>query len=456
MVIPIQKPNSDKKLCGIYRPISLLSPFGKLFEYFLLEKIKNIIEDRNILKNFQFGFRPNHSTVHALAAFTNYVTDGYRRRMGTMAVGLDFAKAFDTVWQNGVIYKLKTFGFGTQICRMIASFLRERTYRVRVGDSMSAQRLVQAGVPQGSLLGPVLYNIFISDIPSPPEGALLLTYADDVLLALRGRFGHTLERKLNIYMNELYSYFNKWGLKLNVQKCVSIVLHGKHRACFPGLRRYTPAIKVGNDIISPSDKIKYLGVVYNKNFDFCRHIDHVLNKAKKIYTAYTKIFRARNGLTSQVKLLIYRQIIRPTISYSFPAWADISSAQMERIRRFERKILVLALGLKPIVNDNGEFRHPTSKSIYDAITFQRIDVFMVNLAIKFLDKCQSNDNSIIRNFIDNVENIDVLLRRKHLPPVALLKLQEEGLLFANNKLIYYHRRYNQYDPALNPVYIMDQ
>lgn len=218
MMIHILKPGSDPSLCASYRPISLLSPFGKLFEFIILKRIRKHIRLKGVLKDSQFGFKPQHSTSHALSVFADYVCDGLNRKRGTLTVALDFSKAFDTVWHVGILHKMQQHEFSRQTCRLVGSFLQNRTFRVKVGEQVSNIRTVRAGVPQGSILGPILFNIYVSDIPSPPQDGILLTYADDVLVAIRGPRASILNNRMNAYMEELFQYYKKWGLKGYISK----------------------------------------------------------------------------------------------------------------------------------------------------------------------------------------------------------------------------------------------
>lgn len=202
-------PRADATLRGSNRPISLLSPIGKLLKHFLLRLINRIFQERRILKDCKFGDRAKHSTTHCLGAFTTYVTDDFKFKMEIIAISLDFPKVFDTIWQHAIFFQILSYGFDWQTCRMVTSFLQYRVIRVRVNNKLSEQWLVKAGVSQRLLLGPVFYNMLVRDIPGPPGGGLL-----------RGHFGKRAERRLNAYMNTLHHYVKKSRLNLNDGKCV--------------------------------------------------------------------------------------------------------------------------------------------------------------------------------------------------------------------------------------------
>lgn len=456
MVVPVLKKGAPPDQCGSYRPISMLSAFGKLLEYFILKRLRILVEDKRILKDCQFGFRAAHSTSHALAVFSSFVVKGFDRKCGSIAVTLDFAKAFDSVWHAGILYKLKQFGIDNQTCRLVASFLKGRSFKFKVGDSLSSEHPVLAGVPQGSLLGPMLYNIFISDIPEPPVGGLQLLYADDVVVAMSGPRASTVAARLNSHLEILQGYFIKWGLRLNVDKCTAIVFRGKSKVVFPNFRAFHPVLKIGGDTIKLADKIRYLGVIFCERMEFIRHIDFTLDRAKKVYFAYQSVLSHNGGLSKKIKLLLYKQVIRPIISYAFPVWFVISSSQMERLRRWERSILTYCLGMGHVVRPDGSFRRRSCRAIYDAADLERIDLFLMKGALRFLETAQTVDNELLRGSLNFHIDADTLAIRKHLPPVALLKLNEQNLLYNNdNNLVFYHRRFNTLN-VTDTVYITTQ
>lgn len=447
ITIPILKPGKDPSRSGSYRPISLLSVFGKLLEYFVLSRIRVTLDDRAILSDSQFGFRQGLSTSHALMVLGDYVSRGLNRRHITIAVSLDFAKAFDSVWHDAIVYKLKTMGFEWNTCRMVANFLNNRTFKVKVGDSFSRTRSVLTGVPQGSLLGPVLYNIFVSDIPQPPSGGMLLIYADDILIALSGAAAGNTNSRVNIYLEELSRFFVRWKMRLNVDKCEGIIFKGKRRYLYPSARGYEPVLSIGSNMIRTSDRIRYLGVIFHSKFEFYRHIDHILAKVKTVFWSYLSVLRCTGGLDVRVKLLIYKQIVRPMIANAFPVWFGISSHQMERLRVWERRILVSCLGLRPKRHTDGTWRYPSSRSVYDSIDFDRIDVFLIKGALKFLDRASFLENGLIRNSLLYDNSLQRLITDNYRPPVSLLTLDREGLLIRDDRLLFYHRRFGTLDIA---------
>lgn len=208
---------------------------------------------------------------------------------------------------------------------------------------------------------------------------------------------------------------------------------------------------VGNTPIASTRTLKYLGVVFTENYEFRGHVEYAIGKMARVFGAYAGILRGKEGLSNEVRLLIYRQIIRPLISYSFPVWFGISSSQMERLRKWERRIIAPCVGLRRTRDEYGIWKRPSNKSIYNAIDFERIDAFLVKGALAFLRKCGDLDNMLISRSLEYSEGIEDLTTAKYLPPVSLLTLEREGFMFTEGKLLFYHRRYGTMD-LLNTAY----
>jgi retron-type reverse transcriptase len=163
--ITLPKPGKDPKFPQNLRPIILLSTTGKLFDKVILKIVQRHLEERDLLNANQFGFRARHSTTLQCMRLTDHVTLNFNNIMSTAAVFLDIEKAFDTTWHPGLLYKLTKLEFSARIIKLISSFLSNRKFRASVEGEVSTPREIQAGVPQGSVLSPALYSIYINDAP---------------------------------------------------------------------------------------------------------------------------------------------------------------------------------------------------------------------------------------------------------------------------------------------------
>jgi hypothetical protein len=161
----LPKPGKDPKFPQNLRPISLLSTTGKLFEKVVPKILQKHIEYRGLLNASQFGFRARHSTTLKYIRLTDHVTLNFSNKMSTAAVFLNIEKAYDTTWHSGLPYMLSKLKFSTSLIRLIGSFLSQRNFRVSVEGEISTARVMQAGVPQVSVLSPTLFNMYINYVP---------------------------------------------------------------------------------------------------------------------------------------------------------------------------------------------------------------------------------------------------------------------------------------------------
>lgn len=198
VVIIIPKVGKPKNLATSYRPISLLPTLGKLFEKLILLRIRPILREHQIIPTTQFGFRLGHSTIHQVHRLTDTIASALERKQFCAGLFLDVAQAFDKVWHDGLLFKLKEF-MPAQLYLIIKSFLENRSFTVRQGNSFSSKFNITAGVPQGSDLAHDLYNIFTADIPRTPNTLLaafandtaLLSSSNDILIAAHNLQCHT-------------------------------------------------------------------------------------------------------------------------------------------------------------------------------------------------------------------------------------------------------------------------
>ncbi|GFX09278.1 probable RNA-directed DNA polymerase from transposon X-element [Trichonephila clavipes] len=225
-IFPINKPGKDPHLASSYRPISLLSTIGKLTESIILHRLKNFINENNILNPNQYGFTNKISTLHPLLRLTENISEGFQKKKSTGAVFLDIQKAFDRVWINGLTFKLITFKIPHPLIHLIHSYLTNRSFRIRINETLSNEHSVSAGSPQGSLLGPLLFNLYINDIPDYSLTKINL-YADDTAIHATYKNLKTISFALNKHLLLLQNFYDKWKISINVEKSTAIIFTKK-------------------------------------------------------------------------------------------------------------------------------------------------------------------------------------------------------------------------------------
>ncbi|KAL4142644.1 hypothetical protein QTP88_005062 [Uroleucon formosanum] len=277
VVIVIPKAGKPKNLASSYRPISLLPTLGKLFEKLILLRIRFILHECQIIPTTQFGFRPGHSTIHQVHRLTDSIASALEKKQYCAGLFLDVAQAFDKVWHDGLLFKLKKF-MPAQLYLVIKSFLENRSFSVRQGNFFSPRFNITARVPQGSDLAPDLYNIYTADIPQTPN-TLLATFADDTALLSTSDDISKAAHNLQHHTSLIEAWRKNWLIKINESKSTQVTFTLRHGNC--------PSIKLNNVNIPVSNETKYLGIILDKRLTWGPH----LKNKRKIANSRLHIFR---------------------------------------------------------------------------------------------------------------------------------------------------------------------
>jgi len=216
-VVPIPKANKPGNDPNSYRPISLLSTLGKLFERIVAARLTSFVNRQHLLPHTQFGLRKKHSTVFQLVRITDYISNGYNFHRHSGIVLLDLEKAYDTVWIHGLLYKLITFKLPTYILLTLKAFLEGRSFTVHLNDTSLSPKTSPSGLPQGAVLSTTLFAIYISDMPHPPNTQLAL-YTDDTAILTQSWRTDTIVHRLTHATSVLFRYFTRWKLQVNIHK----------------------------------------------------------------------------------------------------------------------------------------------------------------------------------------------------------------------------------------------
>lgn len=256
---------------------------------------------------------------------------------------LDIEKAFDNVWHDGLTYKLMQQNCPTYLVKVITNYLHGRTSRVSVSGVLSEPFLIPAGVPQGSILGPILYNLYTSDIPPLPSGGTLSLFADDSALTYVGRVIRTLVSKLQNGLNAYVTYLHTWKIKVNAAKTQVIV--------FP--HRYTDRLKPQSKIQVLDNEVewvnvaRYLGLLMDSKLLFRPHVDDRVTKSIIMLKRLYPLINRRSKLSTANKLAVYKQIVLPMLEYGSPIWIGCAQTHLKKLQVIQNKFLKMILNLPP-------------------------------------------------------------------------------------------------------------
>lgn len=333
IIVPILKPGKDETKPVSYRPISLLPTLSKVTEKLILEKINKFEKTNNILINEQFGFREKHSTTQQLARITTSICETYNKSMVTVMTLLDIEKAFDRVWIEGAITKMFEQKYPNEIIKLIHSYLTNRNLEVIVNNKKSNKKKIRAGVPQGSVLGPKIFNIYLNDIPKFAKTNIAL-FADDTAIYANSHNAIVAAKQIQIHLSILEPYYKKWKIKLNEQKTEVIIFKRKIKEC-----NMVVPIRVNGHNIQPTTIVKYLGVILDTKLRFKQQIRHALKKAYAIQRKLYPLISHNSHISTKNKLLIYKMIIQPIITYASPIWCGASKTNMKQLQTYQNKCL---------------------------------------------------------------------------------------------------------------------
>lgn len=338
--IMIPKPNKQPSDPASYRPITLLPALGKLFEKILAARLRESCEESGILPASQFGFRSNRSTIDPLIALQTDLSRFHNLGQCTVAAFLDTERAFDKVWHDGLLYKMHKLNFDPRLIKLIQSFLKNRTTSIKVKNAESDPINLHAGVPQGAVLSPLLYIIYVSDMPTVNNEIIKTKqFADDTAIWASQPDVAAAVSCLQPILNEISFWASKWRIKTNAQKSSAVIFCNGHQARG---QKFNPAfykLQYNNLDIPLKDEATYLGIKFHKFIALKPDIDAILIKVRKRAKLLSMLTSKLNGCSSKTLLHTYKCFIRPLLDYRAPVYAALNKKQISRLEACERKIL---------------------------------------------------------------------------------------------------------------------
>lgn len=333
-IIPIHKPGKKTNDPSSYRPISLLSAISKILERAILTRLNFHLYDNNIIPEDQCGFVHGKSTSHQLVRIRNHIHDHLRLKSSTGMLLIDVEKAFDRVWFAGLIKKMILFDFPTYLIKIVNSFLRNRSFVVKVDGRTSQSHPIPFGTPQGAVCSPTLYNIYTSDSPNPAPCERGL-FADDTCFFISSPTRATITTGLRQTMLNYLDYFKTWKINLNLSKSQAMFFTRRRKLEIPK----RPLRIAGNSTLWASEPVKYLGVLLDKTVTLRQHINYVINKANTTIKILYPLINRRSKLSVQNKLLLYKAAIRPVMTYASPVLISCAATNINKLQICQNKIL---------------------------------------------------------------------------------------------------------------------
>ncbi|XP_076046164.1 uncharacterized protein LOC143028238 [Oratosquilla oratoria] len=349
IVVPIPKAGKRRNQIANYRPVSLTSHIGKIYERIVLSRLQHHVETRGELPKLQAGFRKRRSIIDHVVRLSEHVRRAQKQRRVLLTCFLDIAKAFDTVWHTKLLCKLKAIGVSPEVYNFTRTFLSDRSIAVRWRGTLSSQAKIDMGVPQGSVVAPLLFTLLLADVGKGVRSDTIITaYADDIAMWRKLSPKRTLP---NTEQN-FGSSRGKWtwlshlvdlGFTLSAAKTVYMPIHsiGYNRGDYPDWNQLT----VCGTPVKPATSVRYLGVIFQRDGRWTRHIQQVCLNARRALNLVRVIRREPWGQRRETLIPIVRSLVRSRLLFGSPALHGLSPESTYKMVQKECQALRLGLDL---------------------------------------------------------------------------------------------------------------
>ena len=332
-ITPIHK-KEDKQIKSNYRPVSLLPCLSKVFERIVFKILYQYCLINNLLTERNSGFKPLDSTVNQLIHITHHIYKALDKGHDVCMIFLDVSRAFDKVWYDGLLFKLQRLGIEGPLLDWFRSYLQNRKQRVVINGQNSDWKSPLAGVPQGSILGPLLFLIYINDIVDDVESMIYLFADDTSITEPITHPDHTFE-KLNRDLTRLADWATQWLVTFNASKTVYMVISKKTN------RVNYPSLKLSDTTLKEVSNFKHLGLTLTNTMSWNEHIKTITCKANKRITVLKRIQRL---VPRHVLETLFTSMIRPVLEYGDVIFDCCTLEQEKLIEKVQRDAAIACTG----------------------------------------------------------------------------------------------------------------
>ena len=328
-VVPIYKAKNKEDLAN-HRPISLLPSMSKVFEKVIHKRLYFFMNSQNILYDSQYGFRPGHSTIHAVTELVNNVLLAQDKNHSTAGVFLDLSKAFDTINHKVLLYKLSHYGVRGVALEWFRSYLTDRKQFVTYNGTESEHAFTTCGFPQGSILGPLLFLIYTNDLPNALKFSKSILFADDTTVFYSCGNIQELQTKINSDLYLLNDWFKANKLSLNITKTSYMLFEGRRN--LPDIDNFT--VNINDNQLKRARHLKFLGVEIDDNLSWQNHINHCRGKmASGTYA----INASKHTLGRKHLMILYDSLVKSHLNYGLLLWGSSFENNMKKLRIQQNK-----------------------------------------------------------------------------------------------------------------------
>jgi hypothetical protein len=380
-ILLIPKPGKDPKELSSYRPISLLSVINKLFEKLILRRLNMDQKPDEWMPPHQFGFRNHHTTTQQIHRIIHKINQALEDKQYCTSVFIDVSQAFDKVWHEGLLFKIKKV-LPIKYFRILKSYLSDREFRTRVNEEVSRTFPIQSGVPQGSVLGPILYVLFTTDLPTT-DFTTTGTFADDTAILASHDDPKTASQRLQDHLDQLAIWLKKWRIRINETKSLHVTFTMRKGQC--------PAVHINNTEIPQSSTVRYLGLHLDSRLTWKQHIAKKRRQIDQKVKDLHWIIGSNTNTSLDSKVLIYKTIIRPIWTYGIELWGCASKSNIAIMQRRQSRILRMITNAPWYV---------TNQTLHEDLNVLFIKDIIQEKSLKHYDKLGHHSNTLLQPLLD--------------------------------------------------------
>ena len=382
-IIPIYKAKDEQEFSN-YRPISLLPTISKILEKVVHRRVFNFLNNENLLYASQYGFREGHSTIHAITEFMTEILKGHENKKFTLGVFLDLSKAFDTIDHNILLHKLQHYGVRGLPLQWFKSYLTDRKQFVEYKDTKSKILPIDCGVPQGSVLGPLLFIVYVNDLPKVLSQCKSILFADDTTISYTHENPITLMETVNNDLQRAVNWFRANKLSINASKTHYLIFHTRYKS-FPD---FSFELKLGDEIIQRADFVKFLGLFIDDKTEWNYHTSHIEGKiSRQLYILNS----VKNILPVSTMKTLYYSFVYSHLNYGVIHWSSSYKKFLNKLLSLQDRAVKIVTKSKPSSQNYAKFhilyledirKLEMTKLIYDfvhkALPIPLQDIFNAN------------------------------------------------------------------------------
>lgn len=381
IIKPIHKGGDYLRVVN-YRPISLISNIAKIIERILKCRIVNFLNKHKLLSDRQYGFREGKSTEDAICYLTTQIYNSLDKKIPTLCIFVDLAKAFDTVCHQKLLNKLEHYGLRGNVLNLLKSYLLDRKQYVDLGETVSDPKTVKYGVPQGTVLGPILFTIYINSLLLLKTTGTILSFADDTAILYKANSWQELKEMTENDFKNIKSWFQGNTLTLNCNKTFYLPF----TSYVNNLPNFGPLIIDQDTSIPEATSIKYLGIIIDRHLRWDLQTKNIIKKVRGLLPRFKYL---KDILDIKHLKVLYYALVQSQISYGILGWGGVNDHYLENLNVLQKWVIKIILG-KPL-------RYSSDSLFTEAGILDIRQLFCLNVLLNVFQN-KSNIQTITHNY----------------------------------------------------------